>query len=147
MDLKNQEKDIIKSQIMGDISTCLGRTKIDEAMLMFIHIYNELMSALDMSEDTDSIKLITSTHNDFIKLLKDVEFRKKTEMFYITKGSEANSFLFDDSVKDTKIYVLDNSQYGQINELFLKLYQVTGLIKEKLMGDSKGVTLEGFDAK
>lgn len=147
MDLKNQEKEITKSQILGDISVCLGRTKIDEAMLMFIHIYNELGSAIDMSEDIDSVKSITSTHNKFMKLLKDFDFRRETEMYYITKSGESNSFLFDDAVKDTDIYVLNKFQYCQINELFIELYQMTGLIKEKIMGISENVSLDGFDIK
>lgn len=143
--VKVQELEMLKSQIMSDVSICLSRSKIDEAMLMFIHIYNELGSALDMSVDTSSIKDITQMHNDCITLLKDTKFRQKLETFYITKNGEAGAFLFDDTVKDTEIYVLDKPLYGQVNELFVRLFRVTGLIKEELMKFAGSVDLDGFD--
>lgn len=124
--------------IINDISSCLNRNRIDDSMLMFLHIYEEL----DVSIASD--KDMTAFRNICIKKLSDVDFRRKLDIFYMVSSGEDGLLLFDSNVKDNSIYILDNELYKEIHKLKIDLNITTGTIKKEL-GSLGETSLDGFN--
>jgi hypothetical protein len=128
MSVTEEQMPMVLQQILSDIQRCLDKSRVDEQMTYFIHIYSQLDEKV--KEDTDIKKL----YEEIDKKYSDYNFRQNLEFYYSLIEGEEGRMLFDPTVTYTEKYDMSNFEdlYKEVNVLKHSIAKCLGIIKTKL---------------
>jgi len=113
--------------ILTDINTALDNDKIDDLMLRFMHIYEQLDSEIINKLKLDKFK------DEILKWLDDLGFRRQLDLHYkILENPDEATLLLDKRVTDEELYNLNKDLYQIVKGLRTKIFIALGKIKKTL---------------
>jgi hypothetical protein len=88
--------------LITDINTCLNVTRVDKMMIVFLHICEQVRDEIIEKTGIKALKALIN------KTLRNKELMSMIELYYQVADGEEGRLLFDPTVKDQPVYVLDS---------------------------------------
>ena len=135
----DEQLTLFGQQLVGDIQRCLEKSRLDEMMIHFVHIYAQLSKELQEGEVVSEVNTIVT------EKMNNYEFRQTLEFFYAISVGEEARMLFDPTIDYNPKYDMDNFSdvYKEITVIKIKISNCLGYIKSQLF-ISRGDILDGF---
>jgi len=119
----------VTQTLFQDMNMVVNEERLDKMMFLFLHLIEELPEPLIKALGIDGER------KEIEKMLSDVPFRRKLELYYDVTGSEERKAYFDDRFDHSPRYQFDEELYQEITINRLRIMTLIGKIKRMINPD------------